>query len=248
MGLTIITTAVIKGGTGKTTTAAALAQAATKNRKRVLAIDLDPQANLTAALGADQNLPGAYQLLHEDDPASLIQKTEQGIDTISAAPDLATEQTKPASGWRLRNVLDSMKGYDLIIIDTPPFLGELTYNALLAATGLIIPIEADTFGLQGLYQITDIAHHLQNNGARVNIYGSVITRYDARSKISRFWYDAISEKGAENGAPLLGVIRPGVVVKEAQGLRQSLFDYAPKSKPAQDYMALYERIRRMRNK
>lgn len=243
----IITAAIIKGGSGKTTTCAALAQAGAISGRKVLAIDLDPQASFTAAIGADQTQPGSYELLHGGDPAELIQRTDQGIDAISAAPDLATEQTKPASGWRLKKALDPIRDrYDLIVIDTPPNLGELTYNGLMAATGLIVPLEADTFGMQGLYQICDITHQLQGNGAELVILGCIITRFDARSKINRFWRDAIAENGAENGAPLLAEIRPSVAVKEAQALRRSLFEYAPKSKPAQDYMALYKKIRRIR--
>lgn len=239
----IITAAIIKGGSGKTTTCAALAQAAAAAGKKVLAVDLDPQASFTATLGADQNRPGAVELLHGGEPSELIQHTAQKIDTISAAPDLAAETTKTGSAWRLCRILDAIKGYDLMIVDTPPTLGELTYNGLMAATGLIIPLEADTFGLQGLYQICDIAHQMQRNGARLQILGSVITRYDGRSKINRYWHDAIATQGAEAGAPLLAEIRPGVAVKEAQALQRSLFDYAPKSKPAQDYLALYKRLK-----
>ena len=141
----ILTTAVIKGGTGKTTTAAALAQAAAAAGKKVLAIDLDPQANFTFFIGADQNTPGSYQLLHGAEPGQLIQQTEQGIAAIAASPDLATERTTPASAKRLQQAIEPLKGkFDLIIIDTPPQMGELTFNALQAATGLIIPLETDS--------------------------------------------------------------------------------------------------------
>ena len=123
----IITVAVIKGGTGKTTTAAALAQAAAKAGQRVLAIDLDPQANLTFFLGADQNSGGSYQLLQGADPAQLIQDTAQGISVISGSPDLATERTKPGSAKRLQDALQAVrKDFDFIFVDTPPQMGELT--------------------------------------------------------------------------------------------------------------------------
>ena len=239
----IITTAVIKGGTGKTTTAAALAQAAAAAGKRVLAIDLDPQANFTFTLGADQNEAGSYELLHEAEPKSLIQSTEQGIDVISASPDLATEQTKAGSIKRLQEAIEPLKkSYDFIFIDTPPTIGELTYNALQACTGLIVPLEADNNSLQGLYQITDIAHQMQGHNPELEIIGVILTRYDNRPKINRYLKEAITKAGAEAGAPFLGAIRAGVAIREAQALQQSVYDYAPRSKPAQDYKALFEQI------
>lgn len=240
----IIAAAVIKGGTGKTTTAAALAQAAAADGKRVLAIDLDSQANLTFDLAADQNRPGSYQLLHGADPEQLIQKTEQGIDVIAASPDLATEKTTAGSAKRLQTAIEPIKGnYDFIFIDTPPTMGELTFNALQAATGLIIPLETDSNSIQGLYQITDIAHQMQRSNPGLSIIGVILTRYDARANINRYLQGVIQRQGEEIGAPYLMGIRPGIAIREAQALQQSLFDYAPKSKPAQDYKTLYEKIK-----
>lgn len=239
----ILTAAVIKGGTGKSSTIAALAQAAAADGKRVLAIDLDPQANLTFFIGADQNAPGAYQLLHGADPAQLVQITAQGIDAIAASPDLATERTTPASAKRLQTAIEPIKGnYDFVLIDTPPQMGELLYNALQAATGLIIPLETDNASLQGLYQITDIAHQMQRSNPALSIIGVVLTRYDNRPKINRYLRDVIAEKGQEIGAPFLIGIRPGIAIREAQAMQQSLFDYAPRSNPAQDYKKLYKMI------
>lgn len=240
----IITTAVIKGGTGKSTTAAALAQAATITGKRVLAIDLDPQANLSFFIGADQNRPGSYQLLHGEDARTLIQRTEQGIDTIAASPDLATERTAPASAKRLQQAIAPLQSdYSLIVIDTPPTMGELTYNALQAATGLLIPLETDNSSLQGLYQITDIAHQMKSNSApALSILGCILTRYDSRPRLNRYLRDTIAAKAEELGAPLLAEIRPAIAIREAQALQRSLYEYAPKCKPAQDYKTLLQKI------
>lgn len=240
----IITAAVIKGGTGKTTTCAALAQAAATKKKRVLAIDLDPQANLTFVLGADQNAPGSYDLLHGAEPAGLIQRSDQGLDVIAANPDLATEQTKTGSAKRLQDAIAPIKGqYDYIIIDTPPTMGELTFNALQASTDVIVPLEADTNSIQGLYSIVDIVQQMQVSNPDLKMLGVVLTRYDPRPKINRVLRDMAAERGRELGAPLLGEIRNGVAVREAQALRRSLFDYAGKSKPAQDYKDLYDKIK-----
>lgn len=239
----IITAAIIKGGVAKSTTAAALAQAAAQDKKKVLCIDLDPQANLSFFIGADPNQPGAYQLLTGTDPAGLIQHTEQGIDTIAASPDLATLHTRTGSANRLQRALEPIKNnYDYIFIDTPPQMGELTYNALQASTGLIIPMEADSGSLQGLYQITDIVQQISESNPDLSIIGTVITRYDGRSKFDKYMWEVINQTGPGIGAPLLQTIRKGSAIKEAQGMRQSLFDYAPKSKPAAAYMKLYKII------
>lgn len=239
----IITAAVIKGGTGKSTTIAALAQAAAKAGKEVLAIDLDPQANLSFFIGADQNRPGSYQLLHGAEPARLIQVTAQGIAAIPASPDLATERTAQGSAKRLAAAIAPIKEkYDFIFIDTPPQIGELTYNALQASTGLIIPLETDSSSLQGLYQITDIARRMQRSNPALSVIGVVLTRFDARPKLNRYLKEAIAAKGRETGAPLLAGIRPGIAIREAQAMRQSLFDYAPRSNPARDYKTLFNMI------
>lgn len=238
----IITTAVIKGGTGKTTTAAALAQAAQADKKKVLCVDLDPQANLTSFIGADQG--GGYALLHGAEPAEVIQHTEQGIDIIAASADLATEKTKPGSAKRLQKALEQIKkNYDFIFIDTPPQMGELTFNALQASTGLIIPLETDNSSLQGLYQITDIAKQMQATNKALKILGIVITRQDPRPKLNRYLQDLIAEAGEEIGAPLLAGIRAGIAIREAQALQKSLYEYAAKSKPAADYKKLYMQIK-----
>ena len=240
----IITTAVVKGGTGKTTTAAALAQAAADDGKRVLIIDLDPQGNLSFAIGADPTGPGSYQLLHGAAAADLIQRTPQGIDAIPASPDLATERTTPASAKRLQAAIEPIKGrYDFIFIDTPPTMGELTFNALQACDGLLIPLEADNSSLQGLYQIADIAHQMQRSNPALSIIGTILTRYDSRTRINRYMQEVIADKGREIGAPFIMGIRPGIAIREAQALQKSIYKYAAKSKPAQDYKQLYKIIK-----
>lgn len=239
----IITAAVIKGGTGKSTTIAALAQAAAAAGKKVMCIDLDPQANLSFFIGADQNRPGSYQLLNGSAAADLIQTTEQGIDTIAASPDLATEKTTPGSAKRLQEALEPIKRkYAYIFIDTPPQMAETTFNALQASTGLVIPLETDNSSLQGLYQITDIAHQMQQSNPKLKIKGVILTRYDNRPNLNRYIKDAITEKGKEIGAPFLMAIRPGIAIREAQALQRSLYEYAPNSKPAEDYKTLLNMI------
>ncbi len=240
----IITTAIIKGGTGKTTTAAALAQAAKEKGLRVLAVDLDPQGNLSAFLEADTEKAGALEILSGAEAADAIQQTGQGIEVISSCPDLAAEKTTPGSVKRLEAALSPIKEeFDYIFIDTPPQMGELTYNALQASDGVIVPMEADNSSISGLYQLADIIESLQQRGAKgLSLIGGILTRYDARSKINSFMRETIIGALEEVGAPYLGEVRSGIAIREAQSTRASLFQYAPKSKPAQDYMKIFEQI------
>lgn len=240
----IVTTAVIKGGTGKSTTAAALAQAAALESQSVLCIDLDPQTNLSSMIGGDQRKAGADRLLRGTAAEELIQETGQGISIITGSPNLAVETTKPGSSRRLRQALQPIAGgYDLIVIDCPPSFGELVYLGIDAADLLLIPLLSDAHSLQGLYQIVDIADQIKaNDNHDLRIAGSVICRYDGRSKLHQFYRDTIARIGSEIGAPLIGTIRSGVAVEEAQAYQRSLYDYAPKSKPAQDYRALYKQV------
>lgn len=240
----VIATAIQKGGTGKTTTAAALAQAAAHKGKNVLAVDLDPQGNLTytlAAAGTDE--ANSYRLLTGRRVEKCITGSGQGMDVIPASWNLQTVRTGKGTARRLRDALESVRGlYDLIIIDTPPTAGELQYNALMAADGLIIPLQADIFNQQALYQITDTAGQIRQSNPTFQIMGAVFTNYDGRSNLSRQMLQLITGKCEAAGVPILGTIRAGVAVKEAAALQVSLFVYALKSKPAQDYLAVYDRI------
>lgn len=239
----IYTIATQKGGTGKTTTAAALAQAAAHKSKTALAIDLDPQGNLTYCLAADPDRAGSYDLLHGAEAAETIQTTPQSIDVMAASPDLQTETSGKGTARRLQNALEPVKDqYDIIIIDTPATAGELQYNALQAADRLLIPLEADAYNLQSLAQITDAAQQIKISNPGMSIAGVLLTQYDPRPVLSRQLLDMLKENAAAQGIPFLGTVRKAVAVKEAAALQLSLFEYAPKSKPAADYMKIYEML------
>lgn len=245
-----IAVSAIKGGCGKTTTAAAMAQAAAKDGRRVLAVDLDPQGNLTKASGAAATRANAYRVITGGTAArDAVQATDQGVDVIAASQDLTTLKTAHGSALRLQRALAETAGdYDICIIDTPPQMGELTFNALQAADGLLIPLEADGGSIQGFYQITDLARAtMRKANPGLSFIGVTVTRYDARPKVNRYLKEQIEKEAAAAGIPYLGEIRAGVAVKEAQGFGESLFDYAPKSKPARDYLELYGKVKAFLN-
>ena len=239
----IYTIATQKGGTGKTTTAAVLSQAAAHDGKRVLAIDADPQRNLSYCLAADDQGAGTFDLLHGAAAADVIQRTGQGIDVITASADLQTEKSGPGTARRLQNALQDVKSiYDVIIIDTPATAGELQYNALQAADRLIIPLEADAYNLQSLAQIIEEVDHIKNSNPGLRIAGVIFTKCDSRPVFDRQLREMLEESAAGRDIPFLGAVRRAVAVKEAAGLQQSLFDYAPRSKPASDYMSIYRKL------
>ena len=236
----ILTIANQKGGSGKSTTAAALAQAAAHRGRRVLLADLDPQGNASFFAGADATRPGAFEVLEGLPAAEAIQATAGGLDVIPASWNLQTISSGRGSARRLKAALEPLQGrYDLIIIDTPPTAGELQYNALMAADTLVIPLQADIVGLQGLYQMADTARQIQQSNPALTIRGYILTRSGGRSTLARQMAETIEARAQEMGIPFLMAIREAVAIREAQTLQRSLYEYAPRSKPAADYMDLF---------
>ena len=245
--MTIYTIATDKGGTAKTTTAAVLAQAAHHAGKKVLAIDLDPQGNLTYCLAADARQPGSYELLHGAPSSSVIQTTPQGVDVIPASRNLLTEASAAGSARRLSQALEPLKRkYSACFIDTPATAGELQYNALQAADRLIIVLEADGYCVQALYQIHDTAEQIRQSNPRLKYAGVMITKWETNAaNIEKYLRDQIKQTAEALHIPYLGEVRrQRAPLKEATAFQQSLYDYAPKCNPAADYMAIYERITR----
>lgn len=239
----IYTIATAKGGTGKTTTAAALVQAAAYKGKKALAIDLDPQGSLTFALAADARRAGAYELLHGAPAADVIQKSPQGMDVISASLDLQTEKSAAGSARRLSEALEPIRRkYNIVVIDTPATAGELQYNALMAADRLLIVLMAKSFNAQSVYQISDTAAQIRQSNQRLKIAGALIASYNGQANYTKAIRQAIENTANALKIPYLGTVRQAIALDEAMGLQQSLFEYAPRSTPAQDYLRIYEKL------
>lgn len=237
----IITTAEIKGGTGKTTTAASIAQAAAIEGKKVLIIDLDAQANITSLFGADVNHPGTFELLQGAPVLDTIQATAQGLDIIAGAPGLYYAELQQITA--LADAIEPIiTKYDLIIIDTPPALNALTFNAMQASTGLIIALEADIGSADGMLLTLEHARKVKESNPKLKILGAVVTRYDNRSNLNRRLRQLVEDAATAAKCKYLGEIRQGVAIKEAAAYGKNLFEYAPNSKPAADYMQIYKMI------
>lgn len=230
-----------KGGVSKTTTALALGAGLTLRGYKVLLVDLDAQGNLSYSMGAEEaNFTTIDVLSKKVKAADVIQHLEQG-DLLPTSPELSfADKLLGDTGkeYRLKEALDPIKeNYDYIIIDTPPALGVLTVNALTACTGVIIPAQADVFSLQGisqLYATIDAVKKYTNPSLKV--MGLLLTRFSNRAVLSKNIAEVMEQTAHELDTKLFtATIREGIAIKEAQISRQSIFEYAPKSNPAQDY-------------
>lgn len=237
-----------KGGVGKTTTAQAVAAGLTLKGYKVLMVDLDGQQSLTAASGAAAREVSIMDLLtRKGKAAEAIIKTGCG-DMIPATASLSTADLvlkETGREYRLKEALKTVgKYYDYCIIDSPPALGVLTVNALTAADACIITAQADIFSLQAINALEQTIKTIRaytNKGLKVR--GVLITRYNGRAVLSRDAADMIQAKAQEMHTDLFKTkIRECIAVKEAQAMRKSIFEYAPKSNAAADYMALIEEL------
>lgn len=246
----VITVANQKGGTGKTTSAVNLLAAATFKKKRALLIDLDAQGNASYITGADPAHGSIYDLLIKGKPAEdLIQQTPQG-DIIASNSNLVRVdiELKGTPDERVQALKKAMqpvlKNYDVVILDTSPSLNLLLLDALTVSNKVIIPLYADILSLQGLYQLINTIKDVQakyNSGLQLT--GVFFNKYSIRTILARDVTEAITDQCKEMKVPIMRTkIREAVAVREAQTVKESLYTYSPKSKPAKDYLELLEEI------
>ena len=244
----VIAVAIQKGGVGKSTTVQELGANLAAMKKKVLLIDGDPQQNLSRNVGADFKTVTIYDVLMGDVAAEDAIQSVNGMDIIIADKQLRWADRDFAGEddiYRLAAVLLSVKDkYDYIITDTPPSLGMLPSMALCAANFVLIPCEATSEGTQGLGQLAgNIQEIREKHNPDLKTLGVFLTQYNWRTVFNRAMRNEIEEAAKSMGTKVLNTyIRSAVVVQEAHGFSQSLVEYSPKSKPAQDYKTLVKEI------
>lgn len=246
----ILTISNHKGGVGKTTSAVNIGAALVKMGKRVLLIDLDPQANLSQSLGITEGVwpePTIYGALRGKHPLTPIPALNvEGLELVPSTLDLSGAEVELSNEtgreYILRELLQPLKSkYDYIIIDSPPSLGLLTINALTASDEVIIPLQAQFLATQGLSKLMEVVEKIrQRLNKRLKVGGVFITQYDGRKVLNRDVEDTIREHFKTS--VFKTKVRDNVALAEAPVKGLDIFSYSPKSRGAEDYMDLAREI------
>jgi len=230
-----------KGGIAKSSTVNVLSEGLTLKKYKTLAIDLDPQCNLTYSMGGDFNNSSIFEVLSGKAKAKDVIQKLKISDLIASNKELSGADitfNKTGKEYLLKERIEELKKeYDYIIIDTPPNLGILTINALVASDKVIIPSQANIFSLQGvenLISTIDLIKKYCNN--KLQIQGILITKFKERTILNNEVADMLKKLAKQlNTKVFSSRIREAIAIQEAQIKQMGLFDYAPNSNVAEDY-------------
>tara|TARA_B100001059_G_scaffold65955_2_gene62414 strand:- start:8664 stop:9605 length:942 start_codon:yes stop_codon:yes gene_type:complete len=250
-----------KGGVGKTTSAVNLGAALAQAGKRVLMIDLDPQAHMSLHLGIDPDSieHSVYDLLVEDggDPSRVITRIDDNLDAIAAETDLAAAESELASNPNrnelLREQLSSiLPNYDAVVIDCPPSLGVLTLNALVMANEVFVPMQAHFLALQGVGKLLETIGLVCNSvNPDLQVTGIILCMHERQTMLAREVVSDLEEfieSSRDQDVPwracrvLQPPIRRNIKLAEAPSFGQTIFQYEPGCHGANDYRQLADDV------
>ncbi len=230
-----------KGGVGKTTSTINLGAGLVELGKKVLLVDLDPQANLTLSLGIPRQPSSIYEAVRgESDLQPFTYKP--GLDVIISTLDLSGAEmeliNEAGREFILRELFDPVRDdYDFILIDCPPSLGLLTLNALTSSDFVLIPLQAEFLAMQGLAKIKQVIQKVRLRlNKQLEIGGVIATMYDGRKVLNRDVVETIKKYFG----PLVfeTYIRDNVALAEAPAQQKDIFSYNANSTGATDYLSL----------
>ena len=234
-----------KGGVGKTTSTINIGAGLVELGKKVLLIDLDPQANLTLSLGIPRQKYSLYEALRGE--SELVPVTyKEGLDVVTSSLDLSGAEmeliNEAGREYLLRELFELViDDYDFIIIDCPPSLGLLTLNALTSSDYVYIPLQTEFLALQGLAKMKQVIDKVRFRLNKKLIIGGVIaTMYDKRKVLNRDVVETILKYFGEK--VFKTKIRNNVALAEAPAQRMDIFSYQRSSPGAKDYLALCHEI------
>ena len=241
----VITISNHKGGVGKTTSAINIGAGLTKLGKKVLLIDLDPQANLSQSLGLinqERNIYGAIRGEYKLEPIEVV----KGLDIIPSTLDLSGAEIELSGEagreYILRELIEPLRAsYDFILIDSPPSLGLLTINSFTASDQVFIPLQAQFLALQGLAKLMEVIEKIKKRlNKDLEIAGVIVTQYDSRKVLNRDVVDTIENHFKE--LVFNTKIRDNIALAEAPAQGLDIFRYNSKSYGAEDYLSLCTEI------
>ncbi len=235
-----------KGGVGKTTTAINLGASLAVFGKRVLIIDIDPQANATSGLNAEREMCIYHALIGKKSLQSLITPTEMehlfivpsNISLIGAEVELKNLENKERI---LKNLLRDVKGFDYVLIDCPPSLGFLTINALVAANSVLVPVQCEYFAMEGLAQLLHTINLIKRTfNPSLKIEGILLTMHDKRNNLSK---QVEMELKRHFPKYIFKTLIPrNVRLSEAPSFGKSVISYDIKCPGSQSYLSLAKEV------
>ncbi|MXP74202.1 AAA family ATPase [Lachnospiraceae bacterium WCA-9-b2] len=246
----IIAIANQKGGVGKTTTAINLSASLAEKGRKVLAIDMDPQGNMSSGLGLDKNsIDGTIydMIIGEADVEEVIHKnTIENLDILPSNVDLSAVEIEMIDvenkEFVVKNSIQKIRdNYDYVIIDCPPSLSLLTVNAMTTADSVLVPIQCEYYALEGLSQLIHTVELVKDRlNPILEIEGVVFTMYDARTNLSLQVVENVKDNLEQNIYKT--IIPRNIRLAEAPSFGTPINQYDPRSAGAESYMRLAEEV------